>query len=424
MSNEAARQFHLLSFEGPDLYARAGGVATRVVGLAEALASRGFDTHLWFVGDPSEPGVERRGRLTLHRWCQWISHYAPLGVYQKEDDKERDFARSLPPFLVREVLSPHLGGGGEAVILAEEWHTAHAAIHLDWLLRRAGLRDRAMIVWTANNLFGFDRIDWGRLSAATHIATVSRYMRGCMQSVGIDPIVIPNGLGAEAFVPPDEAAVEALRRLAAQRTLLAKVARWDPDKGWLAGLDIVATLKQRGARPLLIARGGSEAYGQAVIAHARALRLGVSHQRAATPGVAGLLSAVAARRESDILVLDSHVDADARGVLLRGADVVLANSRHEPFGLVGLETMAVGGIACTGVTGEEYARAGENALVIAREDPRHFIAQFDTVFARASRVEAMRRSGRRTARQYTWQRVLERHLLPCVGGLADALRVA
>ena len=52
MANKSVvpRQFHLLSFEGPDVYARAGGVATRVVGLAEALASRGFDTHLWFVG--------------------------------------------------------------------------------------------------------------------------------------------------------------------------------------------------------------------------------------------------------------------------------------------------------------------------------------------------------------------------------------
>jgi glycosyltransferase involved in cell wall biosynthesis len=422
------RQVHLLAFEGPDLYARAGGVATRIVGLAEALASRGFDTHLWFVGDPSEPGVERRDRLTLHRWCQWISHHAPLGVYQKEDDKERDFAASLPPFLLREILSPYLKGGGEAVILAEEWHTAHAAIHLDWLLRRAGLRERAMLFWTANNLFGFDRIDWPRLSVASHVATVSRYMRGRMQALGVDPIVIPNGLGAEAFVPPDAAAVEALRRLIEHRTLLAKVARWDPDKGWCASVEIAAMLKQRGARPLLIARGGSEAYGQVVIAHARARGLAVSHQRAATPGVAGLLSAVAAGSESDVVVLESHVDPDARGVLLRGADVVLANSRHEPFGLVGLETMAVGGIACTGTSGEEYARPGENALVIAREDPGEFIGQFEAVFAHANRVEAMRRSGLRTAREYTWQRVLDRHLLPCIGafdGLArDALRVA
>ena len=426
--SSALRQFHLLSFEGPDLYARAGGVATRVVGLAEALAGRGFDTHHWFVGDPTEPGVERRGRLTLHRWCQWISSYAPLGVYEKQDEKERDLASSLPPFLVREFLSPHLTGGGEAVILAEEWHTAHAAIHLDWLLRRAGLRERAMLVWTANNLFGFDRIDWPRLSAASHVATVSRYMRGCMQALGVDPIVIPNGLGAEAFVAPDAAAVEVLRRLAAHRTLLAKMARFDPDKGWLASVEIVSSLKQRGARPLLIARGGCEAYGRVVIAHARARNLVVSHQRAATQGVAGLLSAVAAGLNSDIVVLESHVDADARGVLLRGADVVLANSRHEPFGLVGLETMAAGGIACTGTSGEEYARAGENALVITRDDPGQFIAQFDTIFARANRVEAMRRSGMRTARQYTWQRVLDRYLLPCVATLAglplDGLRVA
>ena len=316
----------------------------------------------------------------------------------------------------------------EAVILAEEWHTAHAAIHLDWLLRRAGLRERAMFVWTANNLFGFDRIDWPRLSAASHVATVSRYMRGRMQALGVDPMVIPNGLGAEAFVPPDAAAVEALRRLAAHRTLLAKMARWDPAKGWLMSLEITASLKRREARPLLIARGGSEAYGRAVIAHARARGLTVSHQRAATSGVAGLLSAVAAGRESDVVVLESHVDADARGVLFRGADVVLANSHHEPFGLVGLETMAVGGIACTGTSGEEYARAGENALVITREDPGQFIAQFDSVFARAKRVEAMRRSGLRTAREYTWQRVLERHLLPCIGAVngfaRPALRVA
>ena len=45
-------QFHLLSFEGPDEYARAGGIASRITGLSEALAAAGFETHLWCVGDP------------------------------------------------------------------------------------------------------------------------------------------------------------------------------------------------------------------------------------------------------------------------------------------------------------------------------------------------------------------------------------
>ena len=31
-------QFHILSFEGPDEYARAGGIASRITGLSEALA--------------------------------------------------------------------------------------------------------------------------------------------------------------------------------------------------------------------------------------------------------------------------------------------------------------------------------------------------------------------------------------------------
>jgi glycosyltransferase involved in cell wall biosynthesis len=144
--------------------------------------------------------------------------------------------------------------------------------------------------------------------------------------------------------------------------------------------------------------------------------------------VARLLSAVAAGRESDVIVLVSDVNADAWGKLLRGADGVLGSSRHERFGRVGVETMAVGGVACTGTSGEEYARAGENGLVFAGEAPGEFIVQGDAVFARANRVEAMRRFGPRTARRYTWERVREGHLLPRAGafdGLAsDAVRVA
>ncbi|MDD9968668.1 MAG: glycosyltransferase [Myxococcales bacterium] len=49
-----------------------------------------------------------------------------------------------------------------------------------------------------------------------------------------------------------------------------------------------------------------------------------------------------------MLELTSHVDPSCRRVLFRSSDVVLANSVHEPFGLVGLEAMAVGSIAVAG----------------------------------------------------------------------------
>ena len=75
-----------------------------------------------------------------------------------------------------ETLLSHLGEGGRAVILAEEWHTVDAVLHLDWLLRRAGVRPQVTILWHANHTFACECIPWGRLAEAAIITTVSRYM--------------------------------------------------------------------------------------------------------------------------------------------------------------------------------------------------------------------------------------------------------
>ncbi|HET8965120.1 MAG TPA: hypothetical protein VFN20_02815, partial [Candidatus Acidoferrum sp.] len=268
-------QFHILSFEGPDGYARAGGIASRITGLSEALAESGFETHLWFVGDPQLPGHDNRGQLWRHRWCQWISQYHPAGVYDGEEGKRADYAASLPPFLLRESLLPHLQRGGRAVVLAEEWHTVDAVLHLDWLLRNAEARDNVTIFWNANNTFSFERIAWERLAAAAVITTVSRYMRYELWERGVNPLVIPNGLTADAFAPPDREAVAALRSRLHNRTVVSKVARWDPDKRWLLAIDTVGVLKNLGWRPLLIARGGIERHGAEVLAKAAAAGLRV-----------------------------------------------------------------------------------------------------------------------------------------------------
>ena len=95
-------QFHILSFEGPDLYSRAGGLATRVDGLAEALAMLGFETHLWFVGSiRTFPGTENHDPLHLHRWCQWISRTITeaASTTDERDKKSEDYCASLPSHL-------------------------------------------------------------------------------------------------------------------------------------------------------------------------------------------------------------------------------------------------------------------------------------------------------------------------------------
>jgi glycosyltransferase involved in cell wall biosynthesis len=405
-------QFHVLSFEGPDDYSRAGGLATRVEGLTETLAALGFETHLWFIGDPEQPGHEVRGSLVLHRWAQWLSRHHPGGVYDGELPKGAEYARTLPRHLLPKFLLPHFRRGGHAVILAEEWQTADAVLHLDWLLRAAGVREQASILWNANNTFGFERIPWDRLSEAALVTTVSRYMKHQMSSEGVNPLVIPNGLTADAFDPPDRPALAELRRRFRGRTLLAKMARWDPDKRWIAAMEIVAEMKRQSWRPLLIARGGTEPHGEEVLAAARSRNLEVTERTWRGAGVPGLMDALQDVGTADVVLLRSHVDPEARRTLFRGVNAVLANSEHEPFGLVGLETMAAGGIACTGCSGEDYAIAGQNALVLETADPREFVGLFGRLRSNPGEASALRRSGRSTAQRYAWPQVARGVLLP------------
>jgi glycosyltransferase involved in cell wall biosynthesis len=309
-------------------------------------------------------------------------------------------------------LFPYLQAGGRAVILAEEWQTVDAVLHLHWLLKYAGLRDRVSLLWNANNTFGFERIPWSQLSEASTITTVSRYMKHRMREYGIDAVVIPNGLPADAFEAPARGPVQQLRSRFRDRTLLTKMARWDPDKRWLATMALVAELKRLGWRPLLLARGGNEPHGREVMAAAHAAGLRVADRTPKREGSGGLLEALAGLGDVDVVNLQAFVQPEGRRVLFRGSEVVLANSSHEPFGLVGLEAMAAGGLACTGGSGEDYAAAGQNSLVLESEDPNEFIAMLRRLRARPAEARALRRAGRVTARRYAWNEIVDRVLMP------------
>lgn len=185
----------------------------RVTNLARTLSRKSFETHLLFVGDPVAPGREARadGRLILHRWCQWISIHHPGGVYAAEEAKLWDFSESVPPFVVDEIIRPTLDSGRLPVVLAEEWHTAEALIRLHDRLVDAGLHDRCLLFWNANNTMSFHRVDWQRLDEVAQLTTVSRYMKHLMWRKGLNPLVIPNGIPEALLAPLDPARVRALR---------------------------------------------------------------------------------------------------------------------------------------------------------------------------------------------------------------------
>jgi hypothetical protein len=186
--------FCLISFEGPDCYAQAGGLGVRITHLAETVAGKGFDTHLLFVGDPDASGQEERcdGRLNL----------------------------------------------------------------LHDQLDAAGLRQHCVLFWNANNTMSFNRVNWPRLSQISHITTVSRYMKHLMWDMSLNPLVIPNGIPATLLEPVDPERVTALRHVLdpdQKAIFLFKVGRFDLAKRWLAAKEAAGQDKAED-HPVLFSR--------------------------------------------------------------------------------------------------------------------------------------------------------------------------
>jgi glycosyltransferase involved in cell wall biosynthesis len=397
----------LLSFEGPDRYSSVGGLGSRETSFARALGEAGVATTLVFVGDPALPAVEElEERVTLHRWCQWISRYHPRNVYDGEDGKVSDFAGSVPAFVVDDIVAPAAARGERVLIVAEEWQTAGALLNLDAMLSARGLRDGTTLLWNANNTYGFDRVDWNALRRAATITTVSKYMKFELAQWGIGALVIPNGIHEELLEGPPRELVAQLRRVLRGKPSLVKVGRFDPDKNWLQAIDAVAELRAMEFSPQMIVRGGREPYGEIVFEHARRRGLRVERVEASGDDAEAVASALGST-DAHIVHLQAFLPEPTLAALYAASDAVLANSGKEPFGLVGLEVMAAGGIPVCGSTGEEYAEPFHNAIVCDTNDGRELAEYLRASIGDEVRADRMRHAGYATANRYLWQNVLE-----------------
>ena len=398
--------FVLVSFEGPDPYSSAGGLGVRVSSLAEALASSGFETHLFFIGDPALPGEEIRlgGNLILHRWCQWLSAVYKEGVYHGEEAKVADFQSSLPKYVAVNIIKPIVDRKKIPIVVSEEWQTARAAIDLSDELHQLGIRDNAILFWNANNPYSFDRIDWPRLAFTNNITAVSRYMRSIIRARGVDATVIPNGIPLR-LVNPQIKAESARLRQARNRdgSLYFKMARWEREKGWSQALDAVVAMRERGQRATLVARSGGPTGGGSGL-HLAARSRGLTS--AEVQSASSLLESLPELAQKNAVIdLRFGVSERLAAVLYAACDGVLANSVSEPFGLVGLEAMAAGGVVYTGGTGEDYAVSGHNAVVLETLDENEIADRSDELASEPARAARMRRAARQTAKEFTWDRV-------------------
>lgn len=397
--------FVIVSFEGPDLWSQAGGLGVRVTGLAHALANVGHEVHVFFIGDPNRPGEERRDRVVLHRWGQWLSRYHCQGVYDGEEAKMRDLTASLPPWLTANLLLPAIQAGRVPVVLFEEWQTAECATLVSDALVAHGVRDRAVLAWNANNAYSFDRIDWPRLATATTVTTVSRFMRSIIRSRGIDALVIPNGIPDRLTRPVNRVEVQQLRAAFDDTPFFFKMARWGDDKGWNQAFDALRILRDRDRRTMLVARSGGPAGGYSPIESVAAAQ-GLAVLGVDSPDQLEQAAFTGARAGADVLSLRFGVNETLARRMFAAADGTLANSVSEPFGLVGLEAMAAGGLLYTGGTGEDYAVSGRNAVVLETLHASEIADRAEELGDSPHQGERIRRAARTSARDFSWRRAV------------------
>lgn len=406
--------FIILSFEGPDTYSLAGGLGVRVSNLSWALSGLGYETHLFFIGDPWLEGVSTSCdcRLVHHRWCQWISRYHPHGVYDGEEGKLNDYTTSIPAYVLEAIVRPAVKAGKKVVVLAEEWHTAEALCRIHDILSVQGLLDQTLLLWNANNTYSFHRIDWSRLQKRATLTTVSRYMRHLMKHQSLEPLVVHNGIQSQLVEPLEHPQPEHLHMGLDTDFILFKMARFDPSKGWMSAIETAGRLKAMGYRVLFFLRGGIESYGREIFDQATNLGLSIVDVDLNGQGLDASLRELRAAQGADIVNITSHISHELSRVMFASSHAVLANSAHEPFGLVGLEAMAAGGTAFVGMTGEDYAHHLQDSVVLETSQAEEAVKLMLYLHKNKDLEHSLRRQARSTAQAFTWDRIIEHQLLP------------
>jgi glycosyltransferase involved in cell wall biosynthesis len=264
-------------------------------------------------------------------------------------------------------------------------------------------------MWNANNDMSFHRINWDRVQYTAQFTAVSRYVKHQIRALGSDALVIPNGIPQEFLKWPSKSDVRTLRDALSTDFFFIKIGRMDPDKGWLESADAIADLKGRGLRSKLVIKGGfHESHRDHFLGHAEWLGLRVKKvglDGSSIKDMAVSLKRVAA--DVDVLDVQTFIPDDALPVFYAAADGTLANSLYEPFGIVGLEAMASGGIEFVGSTGEDYAISGQNAVVLDTGFGEEIATMAIALRDDPDWSARIRRQGRELAALFTWDQSIE-----------------
>ncbi|MFA9444107.1 glycosyltransferase [Egicoccus sp. AB-alg6-2] len=213
--------------------------------------------------------------------------------------------------------------------------------------------------------------------------------------------VVPAGVDLDRFRAPDVPTFEHFEEAGARPPQLLFVGRLQPLKGPDVAIRTLAEVRRRFPTTRLRIVGGASGSGQG--------RSG-PHELRALARELGVDAAVE---------IEPAVDQDTLASRYRAADVVLAPSRSETFGLVALEAQACGvPVVAADVAGLEAVVGGGGTLVPGHDPADHaravcaYLADPDLRAATAT-------AGIQTARSASWDQTVDR-LLTVYGEVAGA----
>jgi glycogen(starch) synthase len=371
----------ILSWEYPPVVV--GGLGRHVHALAVSLAAQGHDVTVVSRHADGAAYDEIREGVRILR--------APGDPTALPLDDLLAWTMALNHALLRTAL--RAGLDAPDVIHAHDWLVAHAATALKELYgvpvvatihaTEAG-RHQGWLPGPLNR--AIHTVEWWLTYEARRVITCSRHMGWEVTRLfELPPAkvdVIANGTDLRAFRAPPRAAAAARREFAGDGPLLVLPGRLEWEKGPHIALAAMPRLRRRhpGIRLVLAGTGTQE---RALREQARRLRLGRSVRFAGqlpTPRLAALLAA---------------------------ADIALAPSLYEPFGLVVLEAAVAGAPLVVSDTGglAELVDPGVSGLRVRPDDPAALAAGVDAMLADEVAGQRMARTARAAAGSMSWAQV-------------------
>lgn len=377
-----------------------GGLNVYVSEVARRMASRGLHVDVFTrATDPgADPTVEVAPGFEVHR-----IEAGPVAPVPKEQ-----LANYLCSFVMGMLRHPR--AGDHDVLHAHYWLSG-------WVGRRLSDRWGIPLVQTFHTLGVMKNASLApgdvpepplRLAAEERIARSAdrivvltcgeaRLLHRAFGLSGARLSVVPAGVDPMVFRPDGPVAEVP----AAGSPLLLFVGRLQPLKGPDVAIRTLARVRETLPDAQLLIVGGASGNGTGRSEPERLRRL------AADLDVADAVQVVPARPQSEL------------AALYRAADVLLAPSRSETFGLVALEAQASGTpVVAAHVSGLE-ATVGEGGLLVEGHDPERHAAAVVGLLRDPERYRAISAAGRRHGARSSWEGTVDR-LLAVYGELSAA----